>query len=33
MVARIFFEGHAENDEQDRPGCHQDAGKYVKRQS
>jgi hypothetical protein len=33
MGAWIFFEGHAENDEQDRPGDHQDAGKYVERQS
>jgi hypothetical protein len=33
MVARTFFEGHTEDDEEDGPGHHQDAGKQVKRQS
>jgi hypothetical protein len=33
MVARIFSEGHAEDDEQDGPGHHQDAGKHIERQS
>jgi hypothetical protein len=32
MVVRIFFEGHAEDDEQDGAGHHQDTGKHVERQ-